>query len=465
MDTRRRRLSPAVAVAAFLFFPMFFGSQPAAAYGEASGAAGMTALQKHAAFFDKDNDGFVSPTETYEGLRALGLGAGFSSLSAALINGILPLQTRPDNATSPRFSIYIENIHKAIHRSDSGTYDSEGRFVPEKFEEIFTKHAKTVPDALTSDEIDELLQANRKPNDYAGWVGASAEWKILYSVGKDKDGLLRKDAVREVYDGSLFAKLGGHLDRGHTQPREFVAVNARDSRAEKKPPATHARARATMDAQRRRLSPAVAAAALLFFPMFFGSHPAAAAEYGEASGYDGMTALQKHAAFFDKDSDGIISLSETYDGLRALGLGTGLSSLSAAFINGVLSPKTRPDNATAPRLSIYIENIHKGIHGSDSGTYDSEGRFVAEKFEEIFAKHAKTVPDALTSDEIDELLQANRKPSDYSGWVAASSEWKMLYKLGKDKDGLLRKDAVREVYDGNLFAKLVAARRYEENQA
>lgn len=178
-----------------------------------------------------------------------------------------------------------------------------------------------------------------------------------------------------------------------------------------------------------------------------------------------MTALQKHAAFFDKDGDGIVSLSETYDGLRALGLGSGLSSLSAAFINGVLSPKTRPDNGTAPRLSIYIENIYKGIHGSDSSAYDSEGRFVAEKFEEIFAKHAKTVPDALTSDEIDELLQANRKPGDYTGWVAASSEWKILYKIGKDKDGLLRKEAVREVYDGSLFTKLAAARINDENQA
>jgi len=43
------------------------------------------------------------------------------------------------------------------------------RFVPEKFEEIFAKHAKTVPDALTSDEVDQLLQANRQPGDYKGW--------------------------------------------------------------------------------------------------------------------------------------------------------------------------------------------------------------------------------------------------------------------------------------------------------
>jgi peroxygenase len=43
------------------------------------------------------------------------------------------------------------------------------RFVPEKFEAIFAKHAKTVPDALTSAEVDELISANRQPSDYAGW--------------------------------------------------------------------------------------------------------------------------------------------------------------------------------------------------------------------------------------------------------------------------------------------------------
>lgn len=42
------------------------------------------------------------------------------------------------------------------------------RFVPEKFEEIFQKHAHTRPDALTKDELDEMLKANSQPNDRAG---------------------------------------------------------------------------------------------------------------------------------------------------------------------------------------------------------------------------------------------------------------------------------------------------------
>lgn len=30
------------------------------------------------------------------------------------------------------------------------------------------------------------------------------DWRILFSVGKNKDGVLTKDAVKNVYDGSLF---------------------------------------------------------------------------------------------------------------------------------------------------------------------------------------------------------------------------------------------------------------------
>lgn len=43
------------------------------------------------------------------------------------------------------------------------------RFVPEKFEAIFSKHALTQKQALTSEELQNFLKSNREPKDYVGW--------------------------------------------------------------------------------------------------------------------------------------------------------------------------------------------------------------------------------------------------------------------------------------------------------
>lgn len=34
-----------------------------------------------------------------------------------------------------------------------------------------------------------------------------AEWRLLYRIGKDENGLLQKETIRGVYDGSLFEQL------------------------------------------------------------------------------------------------------------------------------------------------------------------------------------------------------------------------------------------------------------------
>ncbi|CAL5043460.1 unnamed protein product [Urochloa decumbens] len=200
-----------------------------------------------------------------------------------------------------------------------------------------------------------------------------------------------------------------------------------------------------------------------------GSKDAAVEEQSSSSMADGvysgeLTPLQGHAAFFDRNKDGIIYPAETYQGFRAIGAGVVLSAVAAVFINGGLGPKTIPENEnTSPfKLPIYVKNIHKGKHGSDSGVYDANGRFVPEKFEEIFKKHAHTRSDALTSKELQGLLQANREPKDFKGWLGGFTEWKVLYYLCKDKDGFLHKDIVSAVYDGSLFERLEKERKTKE---
>ncbi|XP_043705104.1 probable peroxygenase 4 [Telopea speciosissima] len=183
-------------------------------------------------------------------------------------------------------------------------------------------------------------------------------------------------------------------------------------------------------------------------------------------GVDGgdLSPLQKHAAFFDRNKDGLIYPWETFQGFRAIGAGIPLSSIASIFINVALSPKTRPGKFSL-LFPIEVKNIHKGKHGSDTGVYDAEGRFVPAKFEEIFHKHALTNPNALTSKELSELLKDKRIPKDYKGWIGAWTEWKALYILCSDKDGFLHKDIIRGVYDGSLFEKLEKERASAHKKA
>lgn len=166
-----------------------------------------TALQQHVLFWDRDNDNIIHPHDVYNGFRELGFSIPFS-IGSLLIPLFFSYPTRLGHSylPDPLFRIFVKDIHKAKHGSDTGIYDSDGCFRPRLFDELFAKFDASGTQSLGVSELFWLLKKNRVVMDPAGWSFAFMEWSTTWLL-LQRQGRVWKDDLRQCYEGSLFWRI------------------------------------------------------------------------------------------------------------------------------------------------------------------------------------------------------------------------------------------------------------------
>lgn len=178
-----------------------------------------TPLQQHVMFWDFDGDGVIYPWDTYSGFRKLGFGYLISGLAPFVIHGTFSYPSSHSWIPNPLFPIFIDRMHRTKHGSDSEVYDTEGRFVPQKFEEIFSKYDRENKGGISWRDIQEMVYTNSNVNDPVGWIAERLEWWTLYLLCKDERGIITKEKVRACYDGTLWEQIASEVAAKKAQKR------------------------------------------------------------------------------------------------------------------------------------------------------------------------------------------------------------------------------------------------------
>jgi len=181
-----------------------------------------TVMQQHCEFFDRDKDGVIWPLDVFIGFRRLGYHLVWCLLATYLISGFLSYGTQPSLLPDPFFRIYVSRIHKDKHGSSSGTYDPEGRFVPQHFEDIFAKYAQEADqEGLTWNDVMRQLKGQRVTADPFGWIASFFEWFATYLLLWPDDGVMKKDDIRRIFDGSIFYEIADRRERNAQRAKEM----------------------------------------------------------------------------------------------------------------------------------------------------------------------------------------------------------------------------------------------------
>jgi hypothetical protein len=189
-----------------------------------------TVMQQHCEFFDRDKDGVIWPSDVFLGFRRLGYHLVWCLLATYLISGFLSYGTQSSIFPDPFFRIYVSRIHKDKHGSSSGTYDPEGRFVPQHFEDMFAKYAQEADrEGLTWNDVMRQLKGQRVAADPFGWIASFFEWFATYLLLWPDDGVMKKDDIRRIFDGSIFYEIA---DRRESKAQRAKEMKRADKKSE-----------------------------------------------------------------------------------------------------------------------------------------------------------------------------------------------------------------------------------------
>lgn len=165
-----------------------------------------------------------------------------------------------------------------------------------------------------------------------------------------------------------------------------------------------------------------------------------------------QTSLQRHCAFFDRDCDGIISLSDTFSSLRALGFNPFISFGATIFIHLSMSYQTSPSWIPSPYLPIYLDRIHRSQHGSSTKAYDFVGNIVSyPAIQNVFFQFDPKKQGGLNYWQLLWMIWSLRDSFDPFGWALSTFWWTLLYFLAVNDKGILTYEAMISQYDGSLF--------------
>ncbi|GFR43377.1 hypothetical protein Agub_g4449, partial [Astrephomene gubernaculifera] len=118
---------------------------------------------------------------------------------------VVPYVTQDNWLLHPYLIIYLKNIHRLKHASDTGTFDEEGRMYPGKFEQIWG--VLGAEELRSYDDVKRLVRANKDVADPVGWLASTISWTLLWLVARDERGVVSREAVRSCYDGTLFYRI------------------------------------------------------------------------------------------------------------------------------------------------------------------------------------------------------------------------------------------------------------------